>query len=75
MLDTQVKLPNENPSIGIILCKEKNNTVVEYALGSSSQPMGVATFKTKQEMPKNLQKYMPSVKELKKLLNNSEKEH
>lgn len=74
VLDTQVKLLNENPSIGIVLCKEKNNTVVEYALGSSTQPMGVATFKTKQEMPKNLQKYMPSVRELKKLLNNTENE-
>lgn len=69
VLDTQVKLPHENQSVGIVLCKEKNNTVVEYALRNSNHPMGVATFKTKQEMPANLQEYMPSVEELKLLLN------
>ena len=74
VLDIQVKLANENPSIGIVLCKEKNNTVVEYALRNSNQPMGVATFKTKQEMPINLQEYMPSAEDLKTLLNNSENE-
>ena len=69
VLDTQIKLPHENQSVGIVLCKEKNNTVVEYALRNSNHPMGVATFKTKQEMPANLQEYMPSVEELKLLLN------
>jgi len=68
VLNTQVKLPHENQSIGIVLCKEKNNTVVEYALQNSSQPLGVATFKTKQEMPANLQDYLPSVEELKNIL-------
>ena len=72
VLDTQVKLPHENQSVGIVLCKEKNNTVVEYALRNSNHPMGVATFKTKQEMPANLQEYMPSVEELKLLLNRDE---
>jgi predicted nuclease of restriction endonuclease-like (RecB) superfamily len=69
VLDDQVKLAHENPSIGIILCREKNNSVVEYALRSTSQPMGISTFKTKQEMPKEIKKNLPSVAELKKLLN------
>jgi predicted nuclease of restriction endonuclease-like (RecB) superfamily len=68
VLDAQVKLPHENPSIGIVLCKEKNNSVVEFALQNSRQPMGVATFKTKQELPSHLKNYLPSVAELKKLL-------
>lgn len=68
VLDQQVRLPHENPSIGIVLCKEKNNSVVEYALQNNQQPMGVATFKTKQELPKDIKNFMPSATELKKLL-------
>ena len=46
VLDDKVKLPNENPSIGIIICKEKSNTVVEYAFKSIDNAMGAATFRT-----------------------------
>ncbi len=68
VLDEQVRLPHENPSIGIILCKEKNNTVVEFALRNANQPMGVAVYKTKNEMPENLKKVLPGADELKKLI-------
>ena len=68
VLDQKVRLPHENPSIGIVLCREKNNSVVEYALQNNQQPMGVATFKTKQELPKDIKNFMPSAAELKKLL-------
>lgn len=44
VLDEQVRLPHESQSIGIILCKEKNNTVVEFALRNANQPMGVAIW-------------------------------
>jgi predicted nuclease of restriction endonuclease-like (RecB) superfamily len=71
VLDDKIKLPHENQTIGIVLCKEKSNTVVEYALRSSNQPMGVAVFKTKQEMPANVQEYLPSVDELTKLIQGS----
>ena len=43
-LDEQVKLPDENPSIGIIICKNKDKTYVEYALKNISAPIGVATY-------------------------------
>ena len=43
-LDKQVKLEHENPSIGIIICKSKNRTVVEYALNNNPSPIGVATY-------------------------------
>lgn len=68
VLDEQVRLPHEKPSIGIVLCKEKNNTVVEFALRNASQPMGVAIYKTKNEMPENLKKVLPGVDDLKKLM-------
>lgn len=50
-LDEYVKQPHENASIGIILCKEKNNTIVEFAFRDFSKPMGVATYKTASELP------------------------
>lgn len=46
VLNDKVKLPNENDAIGIIICKEKNRTVVEYSLKTSHQPIGVATYTT-----------------------------
>jgi len=59
VLDRQVKLPHENNSLGIVLCKEKNNVIVEYALHGLDKPMGVATFKTKEEMPEKYRKVLP----------------
>lgn len=43
-LDEQAKLPDENPSIGIIICKSKDKTYVEYALKQTNAPIGVATY-------------------------------
>lgn len=45
-LDRQEKKENENPSIGIILCSEKNNVVVEYAMARNTSPLLVAEYKT-----------------------------
>jgi Uncharacterized conserved protein len=44
VLDEYVKLPDENPSIGIILCRSKSNKTVEFAFRDMSKPMGVATL-------------------------------
>ena len=52
-LDRDVKLPNENPSIGVLLCREKNDEVVEYALSRSMSPAIIADFETKL-LPKKL---------------------
>lgn len=67
-LDDQVRMPEENPSIGIILCKEKNNTVVEYAIRGLRKTMGVATYKLSKNVPKELKGILPDADELKKLL-------
>lgn len=67
-LDQQVRENNEHASIGIILCKEKNRTVVEYALQSSTTPIGVATYRIVSELPSELQGQLPGPEEIAKLL-------
>ncbi|MDR1520557.1 MAG: DUF1016 domain-containing protein, partial [Planctomycetota bacterium] len=59
---------DENPSIGIILCKEKNRTVVEYALYDAHKPIGVATYEITKTLPKALKGELPSPKEISHLL-------
>ena len=58
----------ENSSIGIILCKEKNDNKVEYSFRDFSKPMGVATYKTSDKLPLELQKALPDAETLKKLM-------
>lgn len=67
-LNATVRLPEENPSIGIILCKEKNRTFVEYALQDSKKPIGVSTYSFSTKLPYNLKKYLPSPEEMIKRL-------
>lgn len=68
MLDDEVRKPNENPSIGIVLCKSANKKFVEYVIQDYDRPMGVATYKTSADMDDRLKKLLPSVEELEKLL-------
>jgi predicted nuclease of restriction endonuclease-like (RecB) superfamily len=67
-LDEFVRHPYENPSIGIILCKEANRNIVEFAVRDYSKPMGVATYRTRNEMPENLQKALPDFEDMRKLM-------
>jgi hypothetical protein len=68
VLDEKIKLPHENSSIGIVLCKEKNNTVVEFSIKSVDKAMGVATFKTTKQMPNEIKRVMPDSEELRKFV-------
>ena len=68
ILDDEVRKPNENPSIGIILCKRANKKFVEYVIQDYDKPMGVATYKTTADMDERLKKLLPPVEELEKLL-------
>lgn len=68
ILDDEVRKPNENPSIGIVLCKSANKKFVEYVIQDYDHPMGVATYKTSADMDDRLKKLLPSVEELEKLL-------
>lgn len=63
-LNEKVKLEDENPSIGIIICKEKKRTTVEYALKDSNQPIGVATYKLTEILPKNFENLLPTAQQI-----------
>lgn len=67
-LDDLSRLPDENLSIGIILCKSKNKTIVEYALRESNKPIGVATYKVFSTLPQDLQNQLPAPEQVAKLL-------
>lgn len=68
ILDDEVRKPNENPSIGIILCKSANKKYVEYVIQDYNRPMGVATYKTSADMDAKLKKLLPPVEDLEKLI-------
>ena len=67
-LDEYVKQPYENSSVGIILCKEKNNKIVEFAFRDTSKPMGVMIYNNAKELPEKYKDILPNAEELKKLL-------
>ncbi|MDZ7933951.1 MAG: PDDEXK nuclease domain-containing protein [Emticicia sp.] len=67
-LDEYIKQPHENPSIGIILCKEKNNKTVEFSFRDFNKSMGVATYKTANEVPEQYKNALPNAETLKKLM-------
>ncbi|MDD5422548.1 MAG: PDDEXK nuclease domain-containing protein [Candidatus Omnitrophota bacterium] len=68
VLDDLVKTPDENPSIGIILCRDKNRTIVEYALKDSGKPIGIGTYTLMTRLPKDLKRELPSPEQIAKLL-------
>ena len=68
ILDDKVKKPHENPSIGIVLCKNANKDFVEYVIQDYAKPMGVATYRLSEDMPEKLREALPDVEELRKLL-------
>lgn len=69
MLDDFVKKPTENPSIGILLCRDVDKTYAEYMVRTTDKPIGVATFKTRDDLPEPLKKVLPDLDKLKNLLN------
>lgn len=65
ILDDFVKEKDENPSIGIILCAEKDKFEVEYAIRGMNKPMGVAEYKLTKELPNELKGSLPTIEEFK----------
>ena len=72
-LDDKVKMKDENPSIGIIICKTKNRTRVEYALRTATTPIGVATYTYTNKLPKNIQEQLPSPEVIAKMIESIDK--
>ena len=67
-LDEKVKLPEENPSLGIIICKSKDKTYVEYALKQTNAPIGVATYQLQNTLPEEMKSMLPEPEEIIKRL-------
>ena len=70
-LNKTVKLPHEKNSIGIIICKSKDETTVEYSLEDMGKPLGVSTYSTYEtlkELPAEISKYLPGEEEIIKKL-------
>lgn len=63
-VDRQVKSEQDNPTIGLLLCKSRNQVVAEYALGDKSQPMGIAEYKLMESLPEPLQTSLPSIEQI-----------
>ncbi|GHV91574.1 hypothetical protein AGMMS50268_20770 [Spirochaetia bacterium] len=65
-VDDILKTEADNPSIGILLCKTKNNLIAEYSLKDMTKPIGVSEYKTQSKVPKQYKKSLPSVEDIKK---------
>ena len=66
VLNDKARLDDENPSIGIIVCKSKKRTIVEYALKESNQPIGISTYTLHTQLPENWKNLLPSPDQIRK---------
>jgi hypothetical protein len=64
VVNAQLKHPQDQPSIGILLCKTPNKVMVEYALQNITNPLGIAEYQIINAVPDNLKGNLPSVEEL-----------
>ena len=69
-VDSILKRPEDNPSIGLLLCKSKNDLVAEYALKDMSKPIGISEYKITSCLPEDLSKQLPSVEDIQKRIGN-----
>ncbi|MEL6462559.1 MAG: PDDEXK nuclease domain-containing protein, partial [Cyanobacteria bacterium J06621_15] len=69
-VDDLLRHPDDKPTIGIILCKSKNRTIVEYGLRDMNKPIGVSTYQLRDGLPEQLKDNLPTVKELEAELDN-----
>lgn len=67
-VDMQVKAEQDNPTIGLLLCKSKNTVVAEYALRDKTQPIGVAEYQLIESLPEELQTSLPSIEQIEREL-------
>lgn len=65
-VDGILKKEQDNPSIGLLLCKSKNNVVAEYSLKDMSKPIGVSEYKITSSLPDNLEQQLPSIEDIQK---------
>lgn len=68
VLDDTVRKPHENPSIGLILCRDMNKAFVDYVIRDYAKPLGVATYRTTKDMSEKMKNALPDPEELKRLV-------
>lgn len=67
-MNRQIKETEDQPTIGLLLCKNKNKVVAEYALGDKTQPMGIAEYKLQESLRKSLESNLPSTEQIEREL-------
>ncbi len=72
-IDSQLKHPQDQTTIGLILCKHKDKVEAEYALRDIQKPIGISEYTLTQALPEQLKSQLPTVEEIEKQLENSEK--
>lgn len=73
MVDDLLNTPNDSPSIGLLICKERNAVLARYALSRINAPIGISKYElAQQQLPKDIQSVLPSVEEIENELNNTE---
>lgn len=72
VIDDRLKGENDNPTIGIIICKSKNNTVVEYALKDINKPLGVSEYQLTTVLPKYFKSSLPTIEQIENELKDEE---
>ena len=68
IIDDKIKKPHENRTIGIVLCKSMNKQFAEYVIQDYDKPMGITTYKSLSEMPEDMQKVLPDLNDIKKIM-------
>lgn len=63
-LDDLVKAPEDNPSVGLILCRDENRIIAEYALRDMSKPIGVSEYHLCTDLPLDLKNALPAIEEI-----------
>jgi predicted nuclease of restriction endonuclease-like (RecB) superfamily len=63
-VDSLVKQPDDNPTIGILICKDKNNLEAEFALRDINKPIGISELKLTENLPDNLKSSLPTIEEI-----------
>jgi hypothetical protein len=71
-IDDLMKHPADNPTAGVLLCKNKNNVLAEYALKDIQKPIGIAEYRLTESIPENLRGSLPSIEELEAALRDME---
>ena len=70
-VDESLPNPTDHPAIGLILCKQRNETIVEYTLRDATKPVGVATYSM---VPPKLENELPTAEQLQHVLSQADKE-